>query len=240
MNDLGIDRVTPHEVGTELRWSKVTGPDAVKIIDRDWIRYLRILILFVAVVLTWLVVNWQESKFDSAASNAALNMARTTRSIPDASTTIRPIILPTVRQPTAVDAQPGDQLQAPSPAVEVSPQEPADTAGSPGGPREYVVKSGDTLGAIAASVSVPIEALMAVNGITNPDQIQVGQVLTVPNPSRGTGQGPAATPQTYTVAQGDTLAAIAARFGVDVDELARTNGIADPDSIIIGQVLRIP
>ena len=239
MNDLGIDRVTPHEVGTELRWSKVTGPDAVKIIDRDWIRYLRILILFVAVALTWLVVNWQESKFDSAASNAARNMAQSTRSIPEASTTIRPIILPTVRQPTAVDAQPADQQQTPSPAVEDSSQEPADTAGSPGGPREYVVKSGDTLGAIAASVSVPIEALMAVNGITNPDQIQVGQVLTVPNPSRGTGQGPA-TPQTYTVAQGDTLAAIAARFGVDVSELARINGIADPDSIVIGLVLRIP
>lgn len=239
MNDLGINRVTPHEVGTELRWSKVTGPDAVKIIDRDWIRYLRILILFVAVVLTWLVVNWQESKFDAAASNAARNMARPTASIPEASSTIRPVILPTVRQTVAVDSQPADQRQEPTQAVDDSAQEPAETAGSPGGPREYVVKSGDTLGAIAASVSVPIEALMTVNGITNPDQIQVGQVLTVPNPSRGTGQAPA-TPQTYTVAQGDTLVAIAARFGVDVDELAQTNGIADPDSIVIGQVLRIP
>ena len=239
MNDLGINRVTPHEVGTDLRWSKVTGPEAVKIIDRDWIRYVRILILFGAVVLTWFVVNWQESKFDAAASNAALSTARSTRSIPDASSTIRPIILPTVRETASVDSQPADQPETPSPAVDNTPQPPAETAGSQGGPREYVVQSGDTLGAIAASVSVPIEALMAVNGITNPDQIQVGQVLTVPNPSRNTQQGPA-TPETYTVAQGDTLAAIAARFEVDVDELARINGIADPDSIVVGLVLRIP
>ena len=235
MNDLGINRVTPHEVGTDLRWSKVTGPDAVKIIDRDWIRYARILVLFVAVVLTWLVVNWQESKFDAAASKAALSATRSAGSIPKASSTIRPIILPTVRETASVDSQPADQ-EAPSPAVDNSPQEPAD---SQGGPREYVVQSGDTLGAIAASVSVPIEALMAVNGITNPDQIQVGQVLTVPNPGRNAQQGPV-TPETYTVAQGDTLAAIAARFGVDIDELARINGIANPDSIVIGRVLRIP
>ncbi len=239
MNDLGINRVTPHEVGTDLRWSKVTGPEAVKIIDRDWIRYVRILILFVAVVLTWLVINWQESKFDAAAASAALSTTRSTRSIPAASSTIRPIILPTVRETASAGSQPVDQPEAPSPPAGDSPQSPAETADSQAGPREYVVQSGDTLGGIAASVSVPIEALMAVNGITDPDQIQVGQVLTVPNPSRNTQQGPA-TPETYTVAQGDTLAAIAARFGVDVDELAQINGIADPDSIVIGRVLRIP
>ncbi len=238
MNDPGINRVTPHEVGTELRWSKVTGPNAVKIIDRDWIRYVRILILFVAVVLTWLVVNWQDSAFDAAASNAALSATGSARSIPNTSGTMRPIVLPTVRETRSVDSQPAAQPEVPSPAVDASPQEPAETAESQTGPGEYVVQSGDTLGAIAASVSVPIEALMAVNGITNPDQIQVGQVLTVPNPSRNA-QGPT-TPDTYTVAQGDTLAGIAARFGVDVDELARINGIADPDSIVIGRVLRIP
>jgi LysM repeat protein len=46
--------------------------------------------------------------------------------------------------------------------------------------------------------------------------------------------------QTYTVAQGDTLAAIADRFGTSVGVLQAANGIEDPDEIFIGQVLVIP
>ncbi len=49
------------------------------------------------------------------------------------------------------------------------------------------------------------------------------------------------TPQpTYTVAEGDTLAAIAQRFGTTVAALQAANGIDDPDEIVIGQVLVIP
>jgi len=54
---------------------------------------------------------------------------------------------------------------------------------------------------------------------------------------------PAPTPapqQTYVVAEGDTLAGIADRFGTTVSALQAANGIDDPDEIIIGQVLVIP
>jgi hypothetical protein len=52
---------------------------------------------------------------------------------------------------------------------------------------------------------------------------------------------PAVTPQqTYTVARGDTLAAIAQRFGTSVAALEAANGIEDPDEIFVGQVLVIP
>ena len=47
-------------------------------------------------------------------------------------------------------------------------------------------------------------------------------------------------PQTYTVAQGDTLASIAQQFGTSVEALQQANGIEDPDEIVIGQVLIIP
>lgn len=52
---------------------------------------------------------------------------------------------------------------------------------------------------------------------------------------------PAPTPpRTYVVQAGDTLALIAQQFGVSVSALQAANGIADPDEIIIGDVLVIP
>lgn len=49
-----------------------------------------------------------------------------------------------------------------------------------------------------------------------------------------------ASAHTYTVRSGDTLSALAARFATTVSELARVNGIADPDRIHPGQVLTVP
>jgi LysM repeat protein len=54
---------------------------------------------------------------------------------------------------------------------------------------------------------------------------------------------PAAQPQQqpeYSVAKGDTLSAIAARNGVNWQELARLNGITDPKKLAIGQRLKMP
>jgi LysM repeat protein len=42
------------------------------------------------------------------------------------------------------------------------------------------------------------------------------------------------------VAEGDTLASIAQRFGTTVDALQGLNDIDDPDEIVIGQVLTLP
>jgi LysM repeat protein len=42
------------------------------------------------------------------------------------------------------------------------------------------------------------------------------------------------------VQEGDTLAAIAQRFGTSASALQVANGIEDPDEILIGQVLVIP
>ena len=42
----------------------------------------------------------------------------------------------------------------------------------------------------------------------------------------------------YTVAAGDTLSAIAAKYGTSVGSLASRNSLADPDLIVVGQQLR--
>lgn len=49
-------------------------------------------------------------------------------------------------------------------------------------PDTYTVRSGDNLSEIAVRFGVTLDALMAVNGIQNPDWIAVGQKLVIPKP----------------------------------------------------------
>jgi LysM repeat protein len=42
------------------------------------------------------------------------------------------------------------------------------------------------------------------------------------------------------VQSGDSLSSIAQRFGTTADELARINGITDPNTLDIGQKLQVP
>jgi LysM repeat protein len=44
----------------------------------------------------------------------------------------------------------------------------------------YTVQRGDTLGKIAKAFQVRLADLQALNGITNPDDIQAGQTLQIP------------------------------------------------------------
>ncbi len=71
--------------------------------------------------------------------------------------------------------------------------------------------------------------------------------VVTPSPSESIAPAAAITPsptpaaaQTYVVQQGDTLASIAEEYGVGVAALQSTNGIEDPDEILIGAVLVIP
>jgi LysM repeat protein len=50
----------------------------------------------------------------------------------------------------------------------------------------------------------------------------------------------AATPRTHVVARGETLRVIAARYGVTVESIVALNNLANPDLIVVGQVLLIP
>lgn len=51
---------------------------------------------------------------------------------------------------------------------------------------------------------------------------------------------PSRTQGTYTVKRGDTLHHIAQRYGVSVSSLMSANGISDPRTLDVGQVLTIP
>lgn len=51
---------------------------------------------------------------------------------------------------------------------------------------------------------------------------------------------PEERPETYVVAENDTLYGIAARFNVELAVLVEINGLSDPNDIWVGQELTIP
>lgn len=109
----------------------------------------------------------------------------------------------------------------------------------------YTVKAGDTLSAIASRYSTSSSTLASLNSLSNPNLIYVGQVLKVSsNASTSSSASSSAnstvtTAASYTVKSGDTLSAIAAKYGTTYQALASTNSISNPNDIYVGQVIKV-
>lgn len=122
---------------------------------------------------------------------------------------------------------------APAPSKPApAPAKPA-PAPKPAG-RTYTVQAGDTLSGIAAKLGVPTSAISGYRS-GNPNLIYPGEVLKI----NGGNAAPKPAGRTYTVRAGDNLSAIAARYGTTYQALAAKNGIANPNLIYPGQVLKI-
>lgn len=100
----------------------------------------------------------------------------------------------------------------------------------------YTVVPGDTLSGIASRYGTTYQKIAADNGIADPNIIFPGTVLKIYS---GTGGGNVSGGTTYTVQPGDNLSTIAARYGTTYQKIAADNGIADPNIIFPGQVLKI-
>ncbi len=96
----------------------------------------------------------------------------------------------------------------------------------------YKVEKGDTLYAIARRYGTTVEAIKKLNGLTS-DMLSIGQTLKIPTESTDT------TYITYQVEKGDTLYAIARRYGTTVEAIKKLNGLTS-DMLSIGQTLKIP
>ncbi len=115
----------------------------------------------------------------------------------------------------------------------------------------YKVRTGDTLGGIAARVGVGVDDLMAANNLRNRHRIRIGQVLRLPGPDtkskitlasvRPPSGMRLSTPADglYTVQSGDTLSLIAGRYAIDEQQLIRLNQLDNKHRIYPGQVLRL-
>ena len=119
---------------------------------------------------------------------------------------------------------------------------PAETiAGNPtglgiDGVTTYTVRPGDVLsGAPAAQCGIGWQELARINGLSDPNRIYPGQVLTCKS------QAPSAAPSvaSYTVQSGDVLSGRPSAFcGQTWQSLAATNSLSNPNRIFPGQVLR--
>lgn len=136
---------------------------------------------------------------------------------------------PTVLEPTATPAS----SSTPEPTLTPSPTAP------PYGETEYVVRAGDTLLAIASRFNTTTQAIMSLNGLSNPNQLKVGQVLRIPNAAPPeTSQGNLVT---YVVKSGDTLASLARTYRTTVADILETNpGISSAQRLQVGVTLYIP
>ena len=122
---------------------------------------------------------------------------------------------------------------APPPTPEAPPPTPAVAT------VEYTVRPGESLSDVAAFFGTTVEAIVALNGLTNPDLVAPGQRLLVPAPPATTAPGRVFMSE-YVVQPGENLTDIAARFGTTVEALAAANSLANPSAIRIGDRLLVP
>ena len=112
-------------------------------------------------------------------------------------------------------------------------------ANNQGPDRQYVVTRGDSLSLIAQRHNVSLSQLRSANSLRG-DTIHVGQTLSIPG-SGATLIASVAPPQVseHTIARGETLSGIAARYSISLSSLREANSLRN-DTIRVGQVLVIP
>ncbi len=99
--------------------------------------------------------------------------------------------------------------------------------------KTYKVRSGDTLWDIARKFGTTTSKIRSFNGLGRSSRIYPGQILKL-NASLSSGGY-----VVYKVKRGDTLGKIARRYRTTIAKLMATNGLTDPNEIIIGTRLKI-
>ncbi len=175
----------------------------------------------------------------SASSGMPTVAPQTTDTVSQATVSTSPTTITTIRTET-----PG--IEPPSPTAGPQPTAtPTLSAGTSVSPNvvTYTVQPGDSLYSIAAAYSMTVDQLMALNDITDPASLQVGQVLTispgeaVATPTRAVTSGEETV---HVVQKGENLYRIALKYGTTVEAIANRNGIVNPSLIRAGQNLFIP
>ena len=98
------------------------------------------------------------------------------------------------------------------------------------GTNTYIVKSGDSLYAIARNFNTTVDDIKKINNLTS-NNLSIGQMLIIPSTSN--------EKTSYTVKSGDSLYSIARNFNTTVDDIKKANNLTS-NNLSIGQILIIP
>lgn len=110
----------------------------------------------------------------------------------------------------------------------------------------YTVRPGDTVWEIAASAGISPQVVVEANGLNARALILPGQRLVLPGArlpashAGAQGRQHRARPRVYVVRPGDTMSAIAARFGVDLDDTLRRNRLTTESVLHGGRKVLLP
>jgi LysM repeat protein len=105
------------------------------------------------------------------------------------------------------------------------------------------VRDGETLSEIAERNNISLATLMRINGIQDPDHVEVGQTLRLSGTN--TGSTVAAAPRydrsarVHVVRAGESLSGIADGYGVPLSRLVAINDLSDPDHVEAGMRLKL-
>jgi LysM repeat protein len=122
----------------------------------------------------------------------------------------------------------------------------APAAGSGG---RYSIVRGDTISSIAARFGVTTQAVLTANGLGWSSIIYPGQTIAIPaagaplaitTVSSVTPSAPSTPTMNYTIVAGDTLSALAARFGTTIAAIMAANSLGSSTIIYSGRTLVIP
>jgi len=110
-------------------------------------------------------------------------------------------------------------------------------------PTSYTVVPGDSVSSIAGRYGVSTASVLALNGLSWKSLIFPGQVLKLSTSSSAAAHAApvaAGSGGRYTIVHGDTISAIAARFGVTTQAVLTANGLGWSSIIYPGQTIAIP
>jgi LysM repeat protein len=99
------------------------------------------------------------------------------------------------------------------------------------------VSKGETLSGIARQYGVSVASIKQANNLRSND-IRIGQNLKVSGASKSSSRTASTKATTHTVSSGDSLYAIALRYGTSVDRIRQDNNISG-NNIRVGQKLKI-
>ena len=119
---------------------------------------------------------------------------------------------------------------ATAPSITTQPQQT--TTQTTGSTTTHRVQKGETLISIARRYGISLSELTRLNGISNPNLLEIGQKLSVPATGNFT-----ASETRHIIKKGETLYSIARKYSTSVQRLKQTNRIQNANKLNVGQLL---